>query len=81
MASVQTLNADTLEGQLLEIIERVAVYQGDPVKNPNTATVITNYTRNNLTGVVTVSITMNTVDAIDATTGGIKIEADPVFID
>lgn len=81
MAAIQTLNADTLEGQLLEIIERVAVYQGDPVKNPNTATVITAYNRNNLTGVVTVSITMQTDDTIDATTGGIKVEAQSVFVD
>lgn len=81
MASVQTLNADTLEGQLLEVIERVAVMQQDGLKNPNNATVITAYNRNNLTGIVTVSITMATVDTIDATTGGIKVEADPVFID
>lgn len=81
MASVQVLNADTLESQLLEIVERIAVAQGDPIKNPNNATIVTAYNRNNLTGVLTVSITMSTSDSIDATTGGIKVEADPVFID
>lgn len=81
MAIAQTLNADTLESQLLEIVERVAVYQQDTAKNPNNATVITAYNRNNLTGVLTVSITMQTVDSIDAISGGIKVEADPVFVD
>ena len=81
MASVQTLNADTLESQLLEVIERVAVMQQDTAKNPDNATVITSYARNNLTGVVTVSITMQTDDTIDATTGGIKVEARSVFVD
>jgi hypothetical protein len=81
MASAATLNADTKEGQLLEIVERLAVDQQDTAKNPNNATIITAYNRNNLTGILTVSITMQTVDTIDATTGGIKVEADPVFID
>lgn len=80
MASAAVLNADTLESQLLEIVERIAISQQDTLKNPNNATVITAYNRNNLTGVLTVSITMQTVDSIDATTGGIKIEADPVFV-
>ena len=81
MASTQVLNADTAEGQLLEIVERVAVMQGDPLKNPDNASIISSYNRNNLTGVVTVAITMQTVDSIDATTGGIKVEANPVFVD
>lgn len=81
MASVQTLNADTLEGQLLEVIERVAVMQVDPLKNPNNITIVTSYNRNNLTGIVTVSITLGTSDTIDATTGGIKVEAIADFVD
>lgn len=81
MAIAQTLNADTLESQLLEVVERIAVYQQDTLKNPNNATVITAYNRNNLTGVLTVSISMQTVDSIDSTSGGIKVEADPVFVD
>lgn len=81
MASVQILNADTLEGQLMECIERVAVAQGNALTNPNNASIVTSYTRNNLTGVLTVSITMATTDTIDPTTGGIKVEAEAVFID
>lgn len=81
MASVQTLNADTLEGQLLEIIERVSVVQNTPARNPNAANLITSYTRDNLSGIINVSITLVTFDTLDATTGGIKVEADPVFID
>ncbi|MFO7143878.1 hypothetical protein B9T16_20835 [Arthrospira sp. PCC 8006] len=81
MASPVTLNGDTLEHQLLEVIEQVQRAQISGTRNPDGVTVVTTYTRNMATGAVTVSLTIPTDDVLNATSGSIDVIAIPVFID
>jgi hypothetical protein len=81
MAAAATLKSATLENQLLEVVELMAVKQGGGIAtNPNAETVITSYNRNNLTGQYTISISLSSVDTINTTTGTLEILADPVFV-
>lgn len=81
MASPVTLNAGTLEHQLLEAIEQLQRVQLSSTRNPDGVTIVTSYTRNMSTGAVTVSLTIPTDDVLDATDGSIDVLAVPVFID
>lgn len=81
MASAITFKSTTLEGQLMEACERIAVLQVDETKNPNAISIVSTYSRNNLTGIVTVSLTIPTSDTIDVTDGSIDVLAESVFLD
>lgn len=79
MAAAATLKSTTLENQLLEIIELVAIKQGDPATNPDGVTFITSYNRNNLTGQFTIALSFPSSDVIDTADGSIDILADTVY--
>lgn len=81
MASPVTLKAGTLEHQLLEVIENVQRAQTSTTRNPNGVTIITSYTRNMATGVISVSLTIPTDDVLDTTDGSIDVQAMDVFVD
>lgn len=81
MAAPITFIASSLEGQLMEAVERVSILQVDETKNPNEINIVSAYTRNNLTGVVTVSLSIPTTDTIDPTDGSVDVLAEPVFLD
>lgn len=80
MAAAATLKSTTLENQLLEIVELIAIKQGDPATNPDAVTFITSYNRNNLSGQFTIALNIPSTDAIDATDGSIDILADDVYL-
>ena len=81
MASAITFKSTTLEGQLMEACERVSALQVDELKNPDGITVVSAYSRNNLSGIVTVSLIIPTSDSIDAIDGSIDVLATSVFLD
>ncbi|VXD15993.1 conserved hypothetical protein [Planktothrix serta PCC 8927] len=81
MASPATLNADTLEQQLVEIIKRVRIKQLDTAKNPDGVSMITAMTRNEVSGLVTVSLSIPTIEAIDVTDGSIDYSALAPYLD
>ena len=81
MATKKTLGAATLENQLLEIIEPTQRMQSIASNNPDGATVVTAYTRNMATGLVTVSLSIPTDDVLDPTDGSIDVIATELFVD
>lgn len=80
MATAATLTSATLENQMLEVIELISRKQQDTATNPNGVTVITAASRNDLTGIKTVTISVPTTDKIDAS-GGNVVVAEEVFTD
>ncbi|MEG4070928.1 hypothetical protein QUA42_26985 [Microcoleus sp. Pol11C2] len=48
----------TVEDALLEILGMVAALQADTTKNPQNRTMITSFTQNELTGAITVALTI-----------------------
>lgn len=80
MAAAATLKSTTLENQLLEIIELIAIKQGDPATNPDGVNFITSYNRNNLTGQYTIALSFGSVDTLDAVDGSIDILADTAYL-
>ncbi len=81
MAAAAILKSLTLENQLLEIVELVAIKQGGGIAvNPGAVTVVNSYNRNNLTGQYTISLSIGSTDSINATTGSLEILADSIFV-
>ncbi|HEY9863141.1 MAG TPA: hypothetical protein V6D21_03080 [Candidatus Obscuribacterales bacterium] len=80
MAAAVVTKSTTLENQLLEIVELIAIKQGDPATNPDAVNFITSYNRNNLTGQFTVALSFPSSDVIDATDGSIDVLADAVYL-
>ena len=79
MSAAITTVSSTLENQLFEIIEALADKQGDETSNANGAIVVSGYTRNNATGVISCTISLPTTDSADASTGGRLMVATEVF--
>lgn len=78
MASAITTRSTTLEGQLMEIIEAISTVQASADQNPNNEAVISGYTRNMATEIISCSIAINTEDTQDAN-GNTLISASEVF--
>lgn len=87
MATPATLQANTLERQLPEIIERIRDKQetmnasGDYIKNPQSVFVVTNYNVNGLQGKLEVTLEIPVDVTIDPVTGALQVLAKTVYID
>ena len=79
MAALVALKSATAEDAMLELTEQLAGLQTDTTKNPNNVAVITAYSRNGLTGAVTVSFTLPVSSAPDSVTGLPKLNVTEVF--
>jgi hypothetical protein len=71
------LNATTLEDALLELLRMVADRQTNTATNPDNRTVITQFTQNELTGVLTVGLTIPSTITNGAS--GLVVNATEVF--
>lgn len=81
MATAATLSADTLEQQMVEIIKRIRIKQLDAVKNPDGINMVTSMSRNEITGLVSVTLSIPTTDVIDSTDGSIDYSALAPYLD
>lgn len=81
MATAATLNADTLEQQMVEVIKRVRIKQLDTAKNPDGLNMVTSMTRNEVSGLVSVILSIPTTEAIDSADGSIDYTALAPYLD
>jgi hypothetical protein len=75
--AANSITSTTVEDALLEILRRVADLQGNTTTNPQNRTVITQFTQNELTGLITVGLTIPS--GISLTAGGVLVNATEVF--
>ncbi|MEL7038916.1 MAG: hypothetical protein AAFO04_25405 [Cyanobacteria bacterium J06592_8] len=80
MASAITFTSTTLEGQVLESIERIADLQVQADKNPNNISTVTAYNTNSLTNILTVTLSIP-VSTTVGTTGKIETTAVENYTD
>lgn len=80
MAAALVTKGTTAEDQLLELIDHVAGLQTDTAKNPQNVSVISNYSRNGLTGALSATITLPVSTSANATTGKPQLDASEVFL-
>ncbi|MDY7022244.1 MAG: hypothetical protein SWJ54_12945 [Cyanobacteriota bacterium] len=80
MASSVTFTSATLEGQLLEVVERVANLQVQASKNPNNVNTVTAYNTNSLTNVLTVTLSIPITTTVGAS-GKIETNAVENYVD
>ncbi|MGC9384890.1 MAG: hypothetical protein ACP5D6_09845 [Kosmotogaceae bacterium] len=78
MSVAVTTSSSTLENQLFEVIEYISRKQADETANPDGVSIVTAYSRNNTTGLVTVTLNIPTEDVIH-TNGGNLVTAAEVF--
>ncbi len=71
------ITSTTVEDALLEILRRIADLQVTAATNPQNRTVINNFTQNELTGVITVALTIPSNISLSAT--GVVVNATEVF--
>ena len=87
MATPVTLQANTLERQLPEIIERIRDKQeavdaaGNYTKNPKQVFTVLNYNVNGLEGKLEVSLEIPVDVNIDSTTGALQVLAKTIYLD
>lgn len=81
MAAAATLAAETLEQQLVETVKRVRIKQITAAKNPDGINFVTAMTRNEVTGVLSVTLTIPTTETIDETDGSIDYSAVATYLD
>ncbi|HET8689545.1 MAG TPA: hypothetical protein VFM18_23280 [Methanosarcina sp.] len=81
MATAATLAADTLEQQLVECVKRIRIKQITATNNPDGINFVTAMNRNEVTGVLTISLTIPTTDMIDPADGSIDYTAIAVYTD
>jgi len=81
MATAVTLAADTLEQQLVETVKRVRIKQITPAKNPDGINFVTAMNRNEVTGLLTVTLSIPTTETIDETDGSIDYTAVAAYLD
>lgn len=80
MAAALVTKGTTSEDQVLELIEHIAGLQQDTAKNPQNVVVISNYSRNGLTGALTATITLPVSTSPNATTGKPQLDAVEQFL-
>jgi len=71
------ITSTTVEDGLLEILRMIADLQSNTTTNPQNRTVITTFTQNELTGVITVGLTIPS--SISLAPGGVLVNATEVF--
>lgn len=81
MATAATLSADTLEQQAIEVVKRIRMKQIDTAKNPDGVTMVTAMTRNEVSGLVTISLSIPTIESIDSEDGSIDYIALDPYLD
>lgn len=87
MASPATLAANSLEQQLIELIERLRDKQetkdagGVYTKNPDAIFVISNYQLNGIDGMLEVSVAVPVNITIDGANGALQALAKTVYLD
>jgi hypothetical protein len=79
MAALTPLKSTTVEDALLELIEQAAELQVATAHNPQNVTVVSNYSRNGLTGAMTATITLPVSSVANTTTGLPELSVTPVF--
>jgi hypothetical protein len=72
-----TIVSTTVEDALLELLRRVADLQSSTTTNPQNRTLITQFTQNELTGLITVALNIPSTIALGAS--GIVVNATEVF--
>ena len=75
--AANSITSTTVEDALLEILRRVADLQNSTTTNPQARTIITQFTQNELTGVMTVSLSIPTTLSLGAS--GVTANATEVF--
>jgi len=80
MAATFIPKATTAENLLVEVVEHIAGLQTVLATNPDGVNVISNYTRNNLTGLWVVTISLPVSSAPNSVTGQPQLEATEVFL-
>lgn len=78
MAALGTLVSTTMEGALIEIIESLSDLQAVSAATPDPKTLIDSYSRDGLTGQISISLTMPSVSNPDPT-GKPTVLASEVF--
>lgn len=87
MAAPANLNANTLEHQLAELIERLRDKQeakdaaGNYTKNPDSIFIITNYQVNGIDGTLEATISIPVNITIDTANGALQALAKTVYLD
>jgi hypothetical protein len=71
------ITSTTVEGALLEILRRIADLQTATATNPQNRTVINTFTQNELTGAITVALTIPSTISLSA--AGVVVNATEVF--
>lgn len=71
------ITSTTVEDALLEIIQRIAVLQATTATNPQSRTIVTQFTQNALTGTYTVGLTIPSTLTLGPT--GVTANATEVF--
>lgn len=80
MAATFVPKAINAENLLVEVVEYLAGLQTDPATNPDNVNVISNYTRNNLTGLWVVTMSLPVSSSPHPVTGQPQLEATEVFL-
>jgi hypothetical protein len=71
------ITSTTVEDALLEILRRIAELQTTQDRNPQNRTIINTFTQNELTGTITVALTIPS--SISLSQAGIVVNATEVF--
>ena len=75
-----TLGSTTFEATLLELLGEIVALQNDAAKNPNNFQMVTAFSRDHLTGIITASIIMASVTTEVADTGVPMVVATEVYL-